>query len=330
MDRMDMTASPGNNMEVESPTGVSAPTGGNAIPGGAAPQPPNGAPAPAVKQAVPAPSAHPAHFIVIGNEKGGSGKTTTAIHLIVALLRLGMRVGAIDLDSRQRSLSRYLENREEWCKRTGSKSPVPMRRVIAKSKAGTVKQAQAEESAAFTGALEEMIACDFIVIDSPGADTYLSRLAHGMSDTIITPMNDSFIDFDLLAQLDPESLEIKGPSLYAELVWESRKLKAMLEKASIDWVVMRNRVSSLDAKNKRKVGLMLNKLASRIGFRLAPGFGERVIFRELFPNGQTLFDLKDEASEIKMSLSHVAARQEVRELLATLQLPRISIADLDF
>ncbi|MEM1138267.1 MAG: division plane positioning ATPase MipZ [Pseudomonadota bacterium] len=298
-----------------------------ATPQGAESQPTN-TPQPGADTA-PAAISHPAHFIVIGNEKGGSGKTTTAIHMTVALLRLGKVVGAIDLDSRQRSLSRYLENRDQWRDQHNPNLPTPLRRVIPRSNQGTLKQAQQEESEAFTRALEDMVGCNFIVIDSPGADTYLSRLAHGMADTIITPMNDSFVDFDLLAHIDPSTYEIRGPSLYSELVWESRKLKAMLEKTSIDWVVMRNRISSLDAKNKRRVGLMLNKLAARIGFRLAPGFGERVIFRELFPTGQTLFDLKDAHSPIKMAMSHVAARQEVRELLATLQLPDVDLQKLD-
>ena len=142
-----------------------------------------------------------------------------------------------------------------------------------------------------TAALAELADCDVIVIDTPGSDTGLSRIGHARADILITPLNDSFLDLDLLARLDREGKQIKGPSIYAEAVWEQRKRRALADGGSIDWVVMRNRLSSLDARNKRDIGRLLEQLAKRIGFRLAPGFSERVIFRELFPRGLTLLDL---------------------------------------
>lgn len=268
------------------------------------------------------------HVIVLGNEKGGSGKSTTAMHVVVSLLKLGKKVGAIDLDSRQRSLTRYLENRSDWCERKGADLLFPKSYVIERSRKDAVQMAEGEENDVFKTVMEELQDYDFVVIDSPGSDTYLSRLGHSVADTLITPLNDSFVDFDLLAEINPETLEVLGPSLYSELVWDSRKNRALQERASIDWVVMRNRVSSLDARNKRRVAEVLETLAPRIGFRIAPGFGERVIFRELFPTGQTLLDLTDRGGAFKLSMSHVAARQEVRDLILTLELPGLSTTEV--
>lgn len=261
------------------------------------------------------------HIIVLGNEKGGSGKSTTAMHVVVSLLRQGKKVAAIDLDSRQRSLTRYLENRREWCERNNVDLPFPKSFVAERSDLDNIQEAQAQERETFEAILDTVSSFDFIVIDSPGSDTYLSRVGHSVADTLITPLNDSFVDFDLLAEIDPDTFEVKAPSLYSELVWESRKNRAMNERASIDWIVMRNRISSLDAKNKRRLGEVLSALAPRIGFRIAPGFGERVIFRELFPSGKTLMDLAEGNPDFRMSMSHVAARQEVRDLMTTLKLP---------
>ena len=123
------------------------------------------------------------------------------------------------------------------------------------------------------------------MIDCPGADTHLSRLAHAHADTIVTPLNDSFVDFDLLARLDPASGDVKGPSVYSEMVWDARKQRATSGVAGgIDWIVMRNRLSATRANNKKHMGKKLEDLSARIGFRLARGFGDRVIYRELFPN----------------------------------------------
>ncbi len=261
------------------------------------------------------------HTIVLGNEKGGSGKTTSAMHVIASLLSEGLRVGSIDLDSRQRSLSRYVENRRNWSEANDVPLAVPFHHVVDRSNADTVTEQQREEREAFEAVYAELTAtCDVIVIDSPGSDTFLSRLGHAVADTIITPMNDSFVDFDLLAQVNPDTYEVKRPSLYAEMVWDARKRRAIADGGTIDWVVMRNRLSSLDAKNKRRVEAGLDALSERIGFRIAPGFGERVIFREMFPSGLTLLDLREKGTG-GLSMSHVAARAEVRQLIATLDLP---------
>lgn len=277
------------------------------------------------------PRASETQVICLGNEKGGSGKSTTAMHIVVAILKLGKKVGAIDLDARQKSLARYIENRADWKKRQGLSLAIPEVRVVAPSQLENKSEACAEEKARFEGALRQMSkTCDFVVIDSPGADTYLARLGHAAADIIITPLNDSFVDLDLIAHVDPETFEIKGPSLYSEMIWDSRKKRALSDRVTIDWVLMRNRLSSLDAKNKRRMSDVLEKLAPRTGFRIAPGFGERVIYRELFPNGLTLLDLSDPDSDVQLTMSHVAARQELRDLLVTLNLPGLEKAAVAF
>jgi chromosome partitioning protein len=253
-----------------------------------------------------------AHIIVLGNEKGGSGKSTTAMHVIVGLLHEHRRVGCLDLDVRQGTLSRYLANRTEFCRRGGVRLPLPDQIALDQAADGAVLDDAVRALAART---------DVVVIDCPGSDTPLSRRAHAMADTLITPLNDSFIDFDVLARVDAEGVKVVRPSHYAEMVWEQRKQRALERRAPIDWIVMRNRLSALDARNKRDIAHALETLAQRIGFRLAPGFGERVIFRELFLKGLTLLDLREPGTAGGLTMSHVAARQEVRALLQALKLP---------
>lgn len=264
-----------------------------------------------------------AHVIVLGNEKGGSGKSTTAMQIFVALARAGHRVGALDLDPRQQSFFRYLDHREAHGRRIGASLRMPRRLKVEPSQAPLREEAAAEDRARLAEALAGLSAdCDFIVIDTPGAVTPLSEAAHSAADTLITPINDSLVDFDLLGRVDPVSGRVTGPSVYSEMVWKARQRRAAQGRRPIDWVVMRNRVSTLDSRNRRRVGAVMEDLARRIGFRIVPGFSERVIFRELFLNGLTLLDLKQDGP-IELTMSHVAARQEVREMMRALELPGV-------
>jgi chromosome partitioning protein len=245
------------------------------------------------------------HVIVLGNEKGGSGKSTTAVHIAMALASSGLRLAVADLDHRQRTTARYLENRKAWAERKGvDLTEVP------------VTVLGDEPASALTALLDSDL--DVVVIDTPGRDSELGRAAIARADTLITPINDSFIDFDLLGQVDPETYKVVRPSFYAELVWKARQTRARTDGGTVDWVVVRNRLSSLEARNRRRVGTALDELSKRIGFRVAPGLSERVIYRELFPRGLTLLDM---AHVEEASMSHVAARAELRELIAALQLP---------
>ncbi|WP_119167836.1 division plane positioning ATPase MipZ [Algihabitans albus] len=256
--------------------------------------------------------------LVLGNEKGGSGKSTTAMHLVVALLRQGRSVGVIDLDARQGTLSRYVENRRAFTENEGLPLPLPEVRQVLRSEASTRAEAEDEERTKLKIVLDELAPCDMLVIDTPGSDSHLSRLGHTLADVLISPMNDSFIDLDLLARIDREGRKILGPSVYSQMVWEQRQDRAREGGRPIDWIVLRNRLAHLDARNKRDIARLLAQLAKRIGFRLAPGFGERVVFRQLFPQGLTLLDLRQSGADLTMS--HLAARQEVRALLAAIGL----------
>lgn len=272
-----------------------------------------------------------ARVIVIGNEKGGAGKSTVSVHLSVALMRAGMRVGVIDLDVRQRSLTRYFENRVRWMQTTAARLLMPEIIRVDASDARDLDRAEEEETSRFNLGLSRLRReVDLIVIDAPGGDTHLSRLAHRSADTLVTPLNDSFVDFDLLGDVNPQTLEVVRPSFYSEMIWECRKKKAQESRRPIDWVVMRNRMSPLAARNKERVGGALENLSKRIGFRLAPGLSERVIYRELFPAGLTLLDLTEKGSNVAFSMSHNAARQELRDLLIVLQLPELAGAEIDF
>jgi len=277
------------------------------------------------------PALRQAHVIVVGNQKGGAGKSTVAMHILVALMRMGRRTGALDLDVRQRSLTRYIENRGRWIAARGAKLPAPQILEMTESPQRSLDLAEAEDEAAFRAALRRLSeTCDFIVIDSPGGDSHMARTAHACADTLITPLNDSFVDFDLLGSIDEECPDIVRPSIYSEMVWESRKKKALAVRTPIDWVVLRNRTSAsrIEAKNKQRVGEALRTLSQRIGFRLAPGLSERVVYRELFPQGLTMLDLDTGEGDLKMT--HLAARQELRDLFITLKLPGLDGEALKF
>ncbi|PTX57077.1 chromosome partitioning protein [Litoreibacter ponti] len=266
-----------------------------------------------------------AHIIVFGNEKGGSGKSTNCMHVTTALVRMGHSVGALDLDLRQRSFSRYCENRAAYAAKEGLDLALP--EVVELPEVDPAALAPGENL--YDRRLTEAVAgmegrFDFIVIDCPGSHTRLSQVAHSLADTLVTPLNDSFIDFDLLARIDPETQDVLGPSVYAEMVWQARQLRAQAGLSPIDWIVVRNRVGTQRMHNKKKITDAVDQLAKRIGFRVAPGFSERVIFRELFPRGLTLMDLGDIGVK-NLNISNIAARQEVRELVKALRLPGVEV-----
>lgn len=248
------------------------------------------------------------HIIVFANEKGGTGKSTCAVHVAVALASMGARVAGLDLDHRQRTFYRYLENRTNTAGRRNIDLPIP--------KFGVLGDAPVE--ALQDKVLELIDGVDFLVVDTPGRDDPLARYMATLAHTLVTPMNDSFVDFDLIGQVDAESFRLARPSFYAELIWNARKTRAQIDGGTIDWVVLRNRIQHLEARNKRRVGDAMSELSRRVGFRIVPGLSERVIFRELFPAGLTLLD-RGQLGEL--GTSHIAARQELREMLAGLALP---------
>lgn len=264
-----------------------------------------------------------AHVIVCGNEKGGSGKSTTAMHVAVALLRAGHTVATVDLDGRQLSLTRYIENRRRWARNKRIGLPMPRHFHVPPATRETVAEAEGDEFRQLTDGLAEIEdSHDFVVIDTPGSDTFLSRLAHRIADTLITPMNDSFIDFDVLAKIDPISNEIIEHSQYAASVRDARRQRRQADNVIVDWIVVRNRMSPITSRNERRMDQCLRNLSMQLGFRVADGISERVVFREFFPIGLTAVDdFEEHVLGGKATLSHLAARQEIRQLLSALKLP---------
>src|SRR5215471_14819365 len=220
-----------------------------------------------------------AHVVVLGNEKGGSGKSTTAMHVAIALMKAGQRVATIDLDSRQASFSNYIGNRRAWAQRAKLPLELPVHFRVSRGEGLRIDENEAVEFAGFANAITSVEhSHDFVVIDTPGVDSYLTRLAHSMANTLITPLNDSFVDFDVLGTIDPETYQLTGTSHYSEMVREARRQRRIVDGRMTDWVVVRNRLTMLGSRNKRLVGEGLNELARRLGFRFVDGFAERVVY----------------------------------------------------
>lgn len=268
--------------------------------------------------------------IVVGNEKGGAGKSTLAIHIVCGLLHAGRRVAILDLDLRQRSMSHFFAHRAAWTAANGVTLPMPLEPDLGDGKA-LARADETEQLSRFEAAFAEAQGAEVILIDTPGGDTALSRAAHARADQIVTPMNDSFVDFDMLGTVDPVTLDLLKPSTYSESVWEARKHRAISEgrHAAIDWVIITNRMAVAEARNRRRLEEKMQKLAKRVGFRVGPGLRDRVIYRELFPFGLTVADLSSEVRPVAVSLAHVAARQEMRNLMQALGLDEVALPALD-
>ncbi len=252
------------------------------------------------------------HIIVFANEKGGVGKSTSAFHTCIALCNAGERVAALDVDLRQLTLHRALWARQESEREYGVRLPGPEQIML-------VQQNENE--------LEEKlrmarIHSSFIIIDVGGHDSPIARRAIFMADTIVTPVNDSFIDLDMLGRIDPRTGELKTLGNFARLVEHLKEPGMALRQKPIDWVVMQNRSRSLGTKNERKVRDALTKIAPIAGFRLVPGLRERVTYRELFPLGLTLFDL-DAIPDL--GRAQPAAREEIWAMLRSLNLPSAAL-----
>jgi chromosome partitioning protein len=264
-----------------------------------------------------------AHVIVVGNDKGGSGKSTVAIHVAIALLKAGARVATLDLDSRQRTFTHYVERRRAWAKTARLRIELPNHNRLEQGSSSHAKENEAVEFSAFSAALSAVEhGHDFVVIDTPGADTYLTRLAHAMADTLITPVNDSMLDLDVIGTVDPATLEFTGPSHYAGTVREARRQRRDIDGRTVDWIVVRNRLTAAATRGRPLVAATLEAMSLRLGFRHADGFAERTCYRDFFPRGLTAVDTLDPALLGETpSLTHLAAQEEVCALMAALQLP---------
>ena len=264
----------------------------------------------------------PVRVIVVANEKGGSGKSTVAMHIAVALMKRGRRVATIDLDTRQKTFTHYIENRRTWSARAGRSLECSEHVCLSADDASQGEQALA-------GAVDALgRSHEFIVIDTPGHDGPLMRIAHAMADTLITPLNDSFVDLDVLGSLDPDTMQVADLSHYARTVEQARQQRESSGRTAADWIVLRNRLSMTPNRNKRLVAEGIGALSRRLGFRCVEGLAERVVFREFFLRGLTALDSFDEASLGKRpTMSHMTARQEVETLLEAIDLGAAETAE---
>lgn len=265
-------------------------------------------------------SAPGVQVIVVANEKGGSGKSTVAIHLAVALLRSGQSVATVDLDATQRSFTHYIDNRLAWSRQRGIELPTPAHLCFNEDDEFASLDGEAGGCVAFAKTIARLADTHrCIVIDTPGHDSAVARLALSFADTLLTPLNDSFVDLDSLGSVDPDTFRVSGVGRYARVVEEARGIRRAKGRPEIDWIVLRNRLSTLNSRNKRLVDDALQELSARLGFRYVEGLAERVIFREFYPRGLTAADALDEATlGLRPTMSHVTAQIEVQALLGAL------------
>ena len=199
-----------------------------------------------------APDLRSAHVIVVGNEKGGAGKSTLSIHLAVALLKAGYKVACIDLDSRQQTMTRFFENRASWSAQARWDIELPDHRALPR---GELADARANEAMEFTTFAEAIGAVEhdyeFVVIDTPASDSFLMRLAHSLADTLVSPINDSYIDIDVFSRVQHDRSHRGAISQYAELVRIARRRRKLVDNGLIDWVVVRNRMASIASNNAK-------------------------------------------------------------------------------
>jgi chromosome partitioning protein len=275
------------------------------------------------------PRAGSARVIVVANEKGGSGKSTVAMHLAVGLMKSGLRVATVDLDARQKSLTAYIENRRAWAQHIGRDLGLPTHVCLDAGAEGSPGMQPGAGSEAMIDTVRTLAQDhDFIILDTPGHDGELMRRAHALADTVITPLNDSFVDFDVLGGIDPVTFGITGIRHYARIVDEARRERRLRDGIAFDWIVTRNRLSAVGSRNKRLMGESLRVLAEKLDFRCVDGLGERVIFREFFPRGLTALDDLDEATlGTRPTMSHVTARLEIEGLLNAVRLGTVATGE---
>jgi chromosome partitioning protein len=302
----------------------------------------------------------PPHVVVVGNQKGGSGKSTFAMHITVALLKAGKRVACFDLDLNQQTLTRYLANRREWDQKHRRKLELPdhypvkergaygtarnLKQFIAQfKKDGRTHKDDFIDSSSFSHSadLRQFISQlreigradkhDFIVIDTPSGVQHLSLIAHGMADTLITPINDSFFDLDVLVAMESSDLEPQL-SVYANMVWRALEARSKVSGRATDWIIVRNRLEPVESNNQRQVTRVLDVVQKKLGFRIARGLLERPAYREFFAVGLTAFDFA-EGSEGEFDVTNSLARVEVENLIREIGLiedhPELQSESLD-
>lgn len=248
------------------------------------------------------------HVIVFANQKGGVGKSTLAFHAAIALCDVGKKVAVIDLDHGQATLSGALINREATCRLLKIGLPTPRFATVSHSSGAYLAQEIARIGSD----------CNYVVIDLAGGDSPITRRAVAMADTLVTPVNSSFADIDLLGQFDATTMRLKRLGRFARLVNGIGQAREDRSMAVADWIVMPNRIRRSGSNNEISIGDSLAHLAEIAGYRIGKGMCERVAYRELFLFGLTHLDLKRIPH---LARAKLAAKHEIEQLLADLRLP---------
>jgi chromosome partitioning protein len=256
-----------------------------------------------------------AHVIVLGSHKDGVGKSTIAMHVVVALLNAGQRVATIDLDAQHQSLTRYIAHR-----RSAAQSELRLPTHFVST--GGSRLLVEDEGIEFFSIVDAVASIgathDALVIDTPASDSDLIQFVHSLADTLITPLD---------GRLDADAQNAHAPLIadtqrYGEVVHGARARRSRADGKSIDWVVVRNRLSGAESRDPRPGAAALNELAARFGFRSVEGLAERAVYGELFERGLTVLDRLDQATlGAPPNLAHVTAQREVAGLIAALALP---------
>lgn len=253
-----------------------------------------------------------AHIITVSNEKGGTGKSTISMHLAVLLMQEGFKTAVVDMDGRQGTLSRYIQNRCSFARHNGLNLIVPQLITVSPREKS---DEYANHISEIELALNEIARTyDAVIIDTPGSKNYLFEEAHRLADTLITPLGDSLIDLNVLSEIDESMPDKQHAGHYAQFVWEIKKYRAQHGKPALNWIVAGNKISSLNSRNKTRFFEHLNRIAKIYGFRVAGGMKERVIYKELFLQGLTVLDLNTQALKGRLTMSHLAAKQEIKNL----------------
>lgn len=268
--------------------------------------------------------------VVLGNLKGGSGKSTAAIHLSVALMKCGHSVGSIDLDGPQATFTHFMENRHRFKAEPGMELDMPEHYLIAPSTKTSRLKADKEEALTFFDALEGFADKDVVIVDTPGNESNASRLGHIVADMLITPVNDSFLDLDVFARVDADRQAVEGPSTYTLSVLSRWGQRMRVGGKPIEWFVARNRVSRRNSRNHQQTSALLEDLSAPLGYKVIPGLSDRVIYREAFLYGLTVLDLPYQHVR-KLSYKGLdAARDEIWEFAEHLdvsEFPKVSAAE---
>jgi chromosome partitioning protein len=252
-----------------------------------------------------------AHVIVLGSHKDGAGKSTIAMHVAVALLNCGQRVATIDLDPQHKTLTQYVAHRRAA---GSSELRLPTHLVSTGGSRLLVEEEEIEFFSIVDAVASISATHDVIVVDTPASDSDLIRFVHSLADTLITP-----IERDAAST---HAAHLTGMQHYAELVRGARERRSRSDGKSIDWLVVRNRLSASEAGDASAISKGLNELAGRLGFRCVEGLAERAVYGELFARGLTVLDRLDQAMlGAPPNLAHVTAQREVTSLIAGLALP---------